>query len=89
MVLRAKGFLASVFASALLFVGLAAPASGQQQGLVNVNVEDVTVVVPINAAANICGVDVTVIALAFAPIGKQTFTDCDARGNQTVTVSER
>jgi hypothetical protein len=43
----------------------------------------------VNAAANICGVDVDVILLAFASTGTQQFTDCDARADQTVTVSER
>jgi len=44
-------------ATALLALGVAGVASAQpQQGLVNVNIEDVAVAVPINAAANICGV---------------------------------
>jgi hypothetical protein len=34
----------------------------QQRGLVNVNVEDVTVLVPVAVAANLCDVDVNVLA---------------------------
>jgi hypothetical protein len=49
---------------ALAGVALAAsPASAaQQRGLVNVNVEDVLIQVPVSVAANVC--DVTVVALA-------------------------
>jgi hypothetical protein len=41
-----------------------APASAQtqQQGLVNVNLEDIDIGVPISVAANICDLDVNVIA---------------------------
>ncbi len=81
-------FLTSLCATALLALGVAGVASAQpQQGLVNVNIGNVNVVVPINAAANICGVDLDVLILALAPAGTQQFTDCDARGNQDVTVS--
>jgi hypothetical protein len=38
---------------------------GQQEGLVNVNVEDVTVQVPIGVAAQVCGIDANVIAEQF------------------------
>jgi hypothetical protein len=94
MLVRTKRLMASFFASALLLAGLAAPAGAQQQGLVNVNIENVAndtqvaVTVPINAAANICGVSVDILSAAFAPTGLQSF-DCDARANQDVTVSER
>lgn len=84
-----KTRLVALLTSAVLAIGLAAApaASGHQQGLVNVNIEnvandnEVAVTVPINAAANICGVTVAVLSGATG-----TFTDCDARGNQTVTV---
>lgn len=93
MLVRTKRLMAGLFASALLFAGLAAPAGAQQQGLVNVNIENVlndsqvAITVPINAAANICGVDVNVLT-AFFDQGGQSFTDCRARGNQEVTVTE-
>lgn len=80
--LAAGGLTASAGAAAPVNVG----------NLVNVNVSnvlnnnDVDVTVPINAAANICGVDVDVLVLATAPTGDQT-VDCEARGNQQVTVT--
>lgn len=57
--------LASVAALGVGSVALAAPASAQPLftgGLVNVNIEDVTVQIPIGVAANVCGVTVAVIA---------------------------
>jgi hypothetical protein len=46
----------------------------QQSGLVNVNVEDVTVLVPLAVAANICDVDVNVLAQS----RQRGSTTCDA-----------
>jgi hypothetical protein len=45
---------------------IAAPASAQtqQEGLVNVNLEDIDIGVPISVAANICDLDVNVLAEA-------------------------
>ncbi len=67
---RTKVFLASMFASALLFAGLAAPASAQQQqdGLVNImigdiTIEDVNVGIAANVAAAICAQDVNILAV--------------------------
>jgi hypothetical protein len=81
-----KARIAALATSGALALGLAgAPAASAQpqQGLVNVNIEDVTVVIPINAAANICGVSVAVLVeqLEFGPV------ECDARSNQDVVVS--
>jgi hypothetical protein len=45
----------------------------QQRGLVNVNVEDVTVLVPVSVAANICDVAVNVLARS-ANAGERTCT---------------
>jgi hypothetical protein len=77
--------VAALATSGALAFGLGAgPALAQpQQGLVNVNIEDVAVTVPINAAANICGVSVPVLSsqLALGPV------NCDARGDQDVVVS--
>src|SRR5687768_17051461 len=48
---------------ALLLLALAGPASAQtQEGLVNVNISDVTVQAPIAVAANVCDVAVNVLA---------------------------
>ena len=59
--LRAVTVLAACIASSAL---IAAPASAQnqQQGLVNVAVEDVIVQVPVAVAANVCDVNVAVLA---------------------------
>ena len=68
-------------------VALAAPASAQPiftGGLVNVNIEDVNVQVPIGVAANVCGVTVAVIAeVQPAPY------DCDAAVTQDLPVAFR
>ena len=74
---------------------LSAPAQAQPiavGNLVNVQISNllnnnqVAITVPINAAANICGVDIDVLTTALATTGN--FTDCDARANQDVTVSQ-
>ncbi len=93
MITRTKKLVASLFATALLFAGLALPASAQPVvtgGLVNVTITNVannntvTVAVPINAAAAICGVDVNVLS---ALEEGEEFNDCTARGNQNVSVT--
>ncbi len=68
---RFKRFFASLSASALLMVGVAAPAAmaQNQDGLVNVAVGDVTILEDVNVgvaaqvAANICGVSVGPVAV--------------------------
>jgi hypothetical protein len=90
MLTRTKRTAAALFASAALAVGIAPAAGAQQQGLVNVDIDnvlndnEVAVTVPINAAANICGVSVAVLSagLLTGPF------ECDARGNQRVTVTQ-
>ena len=59
--MRAIAALSAVVATAAV---LAAPAPAQtnQQGLVNVAIEDVTVQLPISVAANVCDVNVAVLA---------------------------
>jgi hypothetical protein len=90
------GLVSAVAIGMVAVGGLSTSASAQPinvGNLVNVNISnvlnnnDVDITVPINAAANICGVDVDVLVLATAPAGDQVFTNCDARGNQDVTVS--
>ena len=49
---------------------------GNQNGLVNVNITDVTAQVPISLAANICGVNVNLLVQALA----QGPVDCTAFG---------
>jgi len=77
---------AALITSGMLAIGLAAAptASAQQQGLVNIdlhniaNNNNVAVTVPINAAANICGVSVDVLTsqLANGPVS------CKSGANQ-------
>jgi hypothetical protein len=84
--------ICALVTSAMLVVGLAAApaASAQQSGLVNVDVHnvlnnnDVAVTIPINAAANICGVSVAVLAqdLAGGPV------TCTAGANQQFIISQ-
>jgi hypothetical protein len=62
-----KSRLARLIATAVTAVALAsaAPASAQpveQDGLVNVNIQDVEVLVPVSVAANICDVNVGILA---------------------------
>ena len=66
MLNRSKGRFAVVLGAAALSIGVAAApaaaAPNTQEGLVNVLVEDVTVQVPITVAANVCDVNVAVLA---------------------------
>jgi hypothetical protein len=84
--------VAALATTAMLAIGLAAApaASAQQQGLVNVdlhniaNNNNVAVTVPINAAANVCGVSVDVLAsqIANAPV------TCMSGAHQQFTISQ-
>lgn len=68
-----------------LTAGAAVPASAapmnDQRGLVNANLQDISVQVPVSVAAAICGVSVPILAqgLATGPV------DCDANGEATAT----
>jgi hypothetical protein len=96
-----RKMLASLFASALLFGGLAASASAQvqQDGLVNVAVGDITVQdINVNVAANVIAavcanidVDAAVAVLgAVDATGAPDTLTCDLRGpfpDQTITIT--
>ena len=60
--------------------GIAAGPAGAatQKGLVNVNVEDVVVQVPVAAAANLCDIDVNVLARTIGQGGAECDSDADA-----------
>lgn len=77
--------LASVAALGVGGVAMATPAGAQPiftGGLVNVNIEDVNVQIPIGVAANVCGVSVAVIAeVQPAPF------ECDAAVMQDLPVA--
>jgi|RhiMetdeSRZDD1v2_1073273.scaffolds.fasta_scaffold525682_1 hypothetical protein len=94
MLTNLKRIGAAGFTSAALFMGIAAPASAQPivtGGLVNVTIVDVlnnnTVTVPVavglNLAANVCDVNVNVLAQQF-----HTGTATCTNGTQTVTISQ-
>ena len=76
-----RRILAVLATTALMVAMLAMPASAQQQqGLVNVNVGDVTVQLPIAVAANVCNVNVAVLAQQFRQGGQAECTaDIDQR----------
>ncbi len=92
--IRARRILASMFATALLAVGAAAPASAQPLvtgGLVNITIVDavdlrnVNVQVPIGVAANVCGIQANVLATG----NYQSPVDCTASTTQELPVRFR
>jgi hypothetical protein len=73
-------FVVSVFAAVMLAAaGASSTVAAQQQGLVNINLEDVTVQVPISVAANVCDVTVAVLAQDL----QDGSADCTAISNAT------
>ena len=72
-----RRIIATLAAMAMLACAAAAPALAQQTGLVNVEIGDVTVAVPVAVAANICGVDVNIIATQFVGT-ERTVCEADA-----------
>jgi hypothetical protein len=80
--------LISAAALAAASMGLAAPANAappvNQSGLVNVNVTDLAVQVPIGIAANICDVNVAVLVDTI----QDAAADCDAAVDNTVLVEQ-
>jgi hypothetical protein len=65
LIRRTAASLISVAALGVGGVALAAPASAQPiftGGLVNVNIEDVNVQIPIGVAVSVCGVSVAALA---------------------------
>ena len=76
---RTAAVLTSCAALTLSGVAVAAPASAapQQRGLVNVNIDDTTIQVPIAVAANLCDINVNVLALQL----RNGQTECDAQAD--------
>lgn len=91
----AKKSIATVFAGTVLAVGVVSPASAatKQDGLVNVNVGDVTVLQDVNVAAvvdvvaQLCGIDLDVVANVALLSQAATLVDTTSR-NYTVCRSE-
>ena len=83
-----KAFLvlltAALMAVSLTIAPAASPA--RQSGLVNINLEDNVVQVPVALAANICGLDVNVLVGALRDTGE---TDCLATALSDATVTPR
>jgi hypothetical protein len=76
-----KFFVSTMLATlAALVVSMPAPAA-QQNGLVNINVEDNVIQVPIGIAANICDVNAAVLA-TLTDTGS---TECEALSTSTAT----
>ena len=79
MLRKSRLVIAATAAVAALVVPASASAQVDQDGLVNVNVSDNVVQVPIGIAANVCGVSVAVLAqLASGPVDCTTTADSDA-----------
>ena len=86
-----KRFLVSTIGAGALTVGgvaTAAPAPAEpvfQEGLVNVNIQDVTVQVPVAVALNLCDVNVAVLADVIDQAGScdaVAESDAESHGNQ-------
>jgi hypothetical protein len=106
MTKRMRRSIVAVFATMTLGIGLAGPASAQvvQDGLVNVNIGDVTILEDVNVAvaanilANVCAnvdVDAAVGIIAEIDAGSLTEQVCrigggnpDRRGGQTITITQ-
>jgi hypothetical protein len=67
---------ATAFSSATVTPRDGGNGSTRQDGLINVNIEDNTVQIPIAAAANVCDVDVAILVGA---ILEDDATECDAK----------
>jgi hypothetical protein len=81
-----RKLIAPMLIAGTMSLGAATPAAAQptfQSGLVNVNVEDVTVQVPVAVAANIC--DVTVAVLVSDLRDGSAVCDAFAESDATVT----
>jgi hypothetical protein len=94
----AKKSVATLFTGTVLAVGIASPASAQpveQDGLVNVNVGDVTILEDVNigvaaqVAAQICGVKVGPVAVLGQAVDRSGETRTVCQSDQgPVTISQ-
>jgi hypothetical protein len=97
MMKRMRRSIVAVFATMTLGIGLAGPAAAQvqQDGLVNVNVGDVTILEDVNigvaavVAANICGVRVGPVAVLGQAVDRSGDTETVCTIEQgDVTISQ-
>jgi hypothetical protein len=80
-----RKFFAVAVLTAVAALAASSPAAAQQRGLVNINVEDNVVQVPVAIAANICDVTVAVLVSDLRD-GSAT---CDALATSGATVTPR
>ncbi len=82
-----KGFV-TLFAAVVMAVAatVSPAAAANQNGLVNINVEDNVVQVPVSVAANVCEIDVAILVGLLADTGSTT---CTAMADSGATVTER
>jgi hypothetical protein len=84
-----KGFVTLIAAVCMAIAATVTPATAaNQNGLVNINLEDNVVQVPIAVAANVCNVDVAVLVGLLADTGS-TACNADAFSGATVTGRQR
>jgi hypothetical protein len=84
--MRARLSLLGCLVLSIGAMALPASASAQQQeGLVNVNISDNVVQVPIGIAANVCDVNVAVLAQITDAGSEDCFADADAQADGTIT----
>lgn len=91
---RIRKYAAATLLSGMLTVGVAGPAMAQQNGLVNVEIGDVTILedvrlgVAAGIAANVCGVKVGPVAVLATQVdasgGQRTVCEADADNPRVV-----
>ena len=78
-----RKMIIAAMTAALALALAATPAAAQQEGLVNVAITDNTVQVPVAVAANVCDVDVNVLASDI----QDGSAVCDADADSTATAA--
>jgi hypothetical protein len=82
-----KGLVTLVLAVLLVAAVIVSPATAaRQNGLVNINIEDNVVQVPVAVAANVCDVDVAILVRLLRDTGS---TACTSEAFSGATVSDR
>ena len=84
--MRTRSLIGAAAALATSTIALAGPAAAapQQNGLINVNVTDVAVVVPVAVAANVCDLNVAVLVQDL----RDDAADCDANADNGLEITQ-
>ena len=84
--MRTRSLIGAAAALATSTIALAGPAAAapQQNGLVNVNVTDVAVLVPVAVAANVCDLNVAVLVDTL----RDQAADCDADATNGLEITQ-